>query len=119
MENNTIKIRCSVRSNLFKRLGEIAGTVYNVYNERYDFTKFFLMVTAENVDEYRQHKNLSYYEACCEYWLYEMFGWTEYNEDKYAELLEMPIPELYDKLSLAYKKYLEKEKLESILEDFK
>jgi hypothetical protein len=47
-----------------------------------------------------------------------MFGWTEYDEEKYAELLEMPILDLYDKLSLAYKKYLEKEKLESIKEDF-
>ena len=47
-----------------------------------------------------------------------MFGWTEYDEEKYTELLEMPILDLYDKLNLAYKKYLEKEKLESIKEDF-
>jgi hypothetical protein len=47
-----------------------------------------------------------------------MFGWTEDNEEKYAELVEMPIPDLYDKISLAYKKYLEKEKLEHIKEDF-
>lgn len=115
MENNTIKIRCSVRSNLFKRLGDLAGCTYL---GKYEFYKFFEMITPENVDEYRQHKNLSYYEACCEYWLYKMFGWTEYDEEKYAELLEMPILDLYDKLSLAYKKYLEKEKLESIKEDF-
>jgi hypothetical protein len=115
METDVIKIRCCVRKNLFKRLGDIAGTIY--YN-KYDFTKFFWMVTTEAVDKYRQHKNLNYYEACCEYWLYKMFGWTEYDEEKYAELLEMPILDLYDKLSLAYKKYQEKEKLESIKEDF-
>ena len=118
----TIKIRCSVRSNLFKRLGELAGSVYHVYNETYDFTKFFWMINAESVGKYMESHittELTYYDACCELWLYEMFGWTEYNEEKYAELLEMPIPDLYDKMSLAYKKYLEKEKLESILEDFK
>ena len=115
METDVIKIRCCVRKNLFKRLGEISGTIYY---EKYDFTKFFWIVTAEAVDKYRQHKNLNYYEACCEYWLYKMFGWTEYNEEKYAELLEMSIPDLYDKISLAYKKYLEKEKLEHIKEDF-
>lgn len=115
METDVIKIRCCVRKNLFKRLGEIAGTIYY---EKYDFNKFFCMINAVAVDKYRQHKNLNYYEACCEYWLYKMFGWTEYNEEKYAELLEMSIPDLYDKINLAYKKYLEKEKLEHIKEDF-
>lgn len=115
MENNTTKIRCSVRNNLFIRLCEIANSTYY---EKYYFYKFFEMVTAEKVDKYRQHKNLSYFEACCEYWLYIMFGWKEYDEEKYAELLEMPLMDLYDKLSLAYKKYLIKEKLESIEKDF-
>lgn len=115
METDVIKIRCCVRKNLFKRLGEIAGCVYY---EKYDFTKFFWIITDESVTKYRQHKNLNYYEACCEYWLYKIFGWTEYNEEKYAELLEMSIPDLYDKISLAYKKYLEKEKFEHIKEDF-
>lgn len=118
MKNDTIKIRCSVRKNLFERLGKIAGTIYY---EKYDFTKFFGMITTAAVDQYnRQHKKfgLSYYEACCEYWLYVMFGWTEYDEEKYAELLEMPPLDLYNKLSLAYKKYLENEKLKSIKEDF-
>lgn len=116
MKNDTIKIRCSVRSNLFKRLGELAGCTYL---GKYKLYKFFEMVTSNKVTQYmEQHKNLTYYEACCEFWLYEMFGWTEYDEEKYAELLEMPILDLYDKLSLAYKKYLEKEKLESIKEDF-
>lgn len=109
------KSDCSVRKALFKRLGEIAGTVYY---EKYDFTKFFGMITTEAVDKYRQHKNLTYYEACCEYWLYKMFGWTEYNEEKYSELLEMPILDLYDTLNLDYKKYLEKEKLNKMEEDF-
>lgn len=121
MEDKYVKIRCSVRSNLFIRLGELAGTVYNL-QERYDFTKFFCMVTDKEVTEYMESHittQLTYYEACCEYWLNIMFGWTEYDEEKYAELLEMNIPDLYDKLSLAYKKYQEKEKLESILEDFK
>lgn len=115
---NSIKIRCSVRSNLFKRLGELAGCTYL---GKYKFYKFFEMVTADKVTQYmEQHitTQLTYYEACCEFWLYKMFGWTEYDEEKYAELLEMPILDLYDKLSLAYKKYLEKEKLESIKEDF-
>lgn len=58
MENNTIKIRCSVRSNLFKKLCDMAGTIYY---EKYDFSKFFLIITAEEVDKYRQHKNLNYY----------------------------------------------------------
>lgn len=118
MENNTIKIRCSVRSNLFKRLGELAGCTYL---GKYHFYKFFEMVNPDDVTKYmEQHitTQLTYYEACCEFWLYKMFGWTEYDEEKYAELLEMPILDLYDKLSLAYKKYLEKEKLESIKEDF-
>jgi hypothetical protein len=47
-----------------------------------------------------------------------MFGWTEYDEEKYGKLLDMPILELYDTLNLAYKKYLVKEKLERIKEDF-
>jgi len=118
MENNTIKIRCSVRSNLFRRLGELAGCTYL---GKYKFYKFFEMVTADKVTQYmEQHitTQLTYYEACCEFWLYKMFGWTEYDEEKYAELLEMPILDLYDTLNLAYKKYLEKEKLESIKEDF-
>lgn len=118
MENNTIKIRCSVRSNLFKRLGELAGCTYL---GKYKFYKFFEMVTANKVTQYmEQHitTQLTYYEACCEFWLYKMFGWTEYDEEKYAELLEMPILDLYDILNLAYKKYQEKEKLESIKEDF-
>lgn len=118
MENNTIKIRCSVRSNLFKRLGELAGLTYL---EKYKFYKFFSMLTTDKVTQYmEQHitSQLNYYDACCEFWLYEMFGWTEYDEEKYAELLEMPILDLYDTLNLAYKKYLEKEKLESIKDDF-
>lgn len=115
MENNTTKIRCSVRNNLFRRLSDLAACTYY---EKYHFYKFFEMITVEKVDKYRQHKNLSYFEACCEYWLYIMFGWTEYDEEKYAELLEMPIMDLYDKLSLAYKKYLIKEKLKSIEKDF-
>lgn len=115
MENNIIKIRSSVRSNLFRRLGEIA---VSTYYEKYHFYKFFEMVTAEKVNKYRQYKNLSYYEASWEYWLYIMFGWTEYDEEKYAELLEMPLMNLYDKLSLVYKKYLVKEKFESIEKDF-
>lgn len=116
MENNTITIRCSIRKNLFKRLGELAGLTYL---EKYKFYIFFEMVTSNKVTQYmEQHKNLTYYEACCEFWLYKMFGWTEYDEEKYAELLEMPILDLYDTLNLAYKKYLEKEKLESIKEDF-
>lgn len=115
MKNNTTKIRCSVRNNLFKRLWKLAGCTYF---EKYQFNKFFEMITAEKVDEYRRHKNLSYYEACCEYWLYIMFGWTEYDEEKYSELLEMPVMDLYDTLNLAYKKYLIKEKLESIEKDF-
>lgn len=113
MKNDTIKIKCSVRKNLFKRLGDLAGLTYL---EKYKFYKFFEMVTYNKVTQYmEQHKNLTYYEACAEFWLYKR---TEYNEEKYAELLEMPILDLYDKLSLAYKKYLEKEKLESIKEDF-
>lgn len=116
MKNDTIKIRCSVRKNLFKRLGDLAGLTYI---EKYKFYKFFEMVTYNKVTQYMEHhKNLTYYEACCEFWLYKMFGWTEYDEEKYAELLEMPILDLYDTLNLAYKKYLEKEKLESIKEDF-
>jgi hypothetical protein len=115
MKNDTITIRCSVRKNLFKRLGDLAGLTYL---EKYKFYKFFEMITNDKVDKYRQHKNLTYDEACCEYWLYIMFGWTEYDEEKYAELLEMPILDLYDKLSLAYKKYLEKEKLKRIKLDF-
>lgn len=114
MKNNITKIRCSVRNNLFRRLGDL---VVSTYYEHY-FYKFFEMVTSEKVDQYRQHKNLSYYEAWWEYWLYIMFGWTEYDEEKYAELLEMPVMDLYDKLSLAYKKYLIKEKIESIEKDF-
>lgn len=115
---NSIKIRCSVRSNLFKRLGELAGCTYL---GKYKFYKFFEMVTADKVTQYmEQHitTQLTYYEACCEFWLYKMFGWTEYDEEKYAELLEMPILDLYDKLSLAYKKYLEKAKLNKMGEDF-
>lgn len=118
METDVIKIRCSVRSNLFKRLGELAGSIYY---EKYDFTKFFGMINDLVVTEYMESHittQLTYYEACCECWLNKMFGWTEYNEEKYAELLEMPIPDLYDKISLAYKKYLEKEKFEHIKEDF-
>lgn len=118
MKNNTIKIRCSVRSNLFRRLGELAGCIYL---EKYDFKPFFSMIKPDNVTKYmEQHITtlLTYYEACAEFWLYIMFGWTEYDEEKYAELLEMPIPDLYDKLSLAYKKYLEKEKLNKMEEDF-
>jgi len=118
MKNDTITIRCSVRKNLFKRLGNLAGCNYL---EKYDFKPFFSMIIPDDVTKYmEQHitTQLTYYEACCEYWLYIMFGWTEYDEEKYAELLEMPILDLYDKLSLAYKKYLEKEKLESIKEDF-
>ena len=115
MKNDTITLRCSVRKNLFKRLSNLAGLTYL---EKYKFYKFFEMVTPERVDKYRQHKNLTYYEACCEFWLYKMFGWTEYDEEKYSELLVMPILDLYDTLNLAYKKYLEKEKLESIKEDF-
>lgn len=118
METDVIKIRCCVRKNLFKRLGEIAGTIYY---EKYDFTKFFWMINDLVVTEYMESHitaQLTYYEACCECWLYKMFGWTEYDEEKYAELLEMSIPDLYDKISLAYKKYLEKEKFEHIKEDF-
>ena len=118
MENNTIKIRCSVRSNLFRRLGELAGCIYF---EKYDFKPFFSMIKSDNVNKYmEQHitTQLTYYDACAEFWLYIMFGWTEYDEEKYAELLEMPIPDLYDKLSLAYKKYLEKEKMNKMEEDF-
>ena len=118
MANDTITIRCSVRKNLFKRLSNLAGSIY--YG-KYDFTKFFYMVNDLAVTEYMESHittQLTYYEACCEYWLYKMFGWTEYDEEKYAELLEMNIPDLYDKLSLAYKKYLEKEKLDSIKKDF-
>lgn len=118
MENNTIKIRCSVRSNLFKRLGELAGCAHF---EKYDFKPFFSMIKPDDVTKYmEQHitKQLTYYEACCEFWLYKMFGWTEYDEEKYAELLEMPILDLYDKLSLVYKKYLEKAKLNKMGEDF-
>lgn len=115
MKNDTNTIRCSVRKNLFKRLSNLAGCTYL---KKYHFYKFFEMITPEKVDKYRQHKNLTYYDACCEFWLYEMFGWTEYDEEKYAELLEMPIQDLYDTLNLAYKKYLEKEKLESIKDDF-
>lgn len=118
MENNITKIRCSVRNNLFRRLGDLA---VSTYYEKYQFYKFFEMITVEKVDKYnRQHKNfkLSYYEASWECWLYTMFGWTEYDEEKYAELLEMPIMDLYDKLSLAYKKYLIKEKMKSIEKDF-
>lgn len=87
METDVIKIRCCVRKNLFKRLGEIAGTIYY---EKYDFTKFFWMINAEAVDKYRQHKNLNYYEACCEYWLYKMFGWTEYNEKSMLSYWKCP-----------------------------
>lgn len=118
MKNDTIKIRCSVRKNLFKRLGDLAGLTYL---EKYKFYKFFEIVTADKVTQYmEQHitTQLTSYEACCEFWLYKMFGWTEYDEEKYAELLVMPILDLYDTLNLAYKKYLEKEKLESIKEDF-
>lgn len=118
MKNDTIKIKCSVRSNLFKRLGYLAGCNYL---EKYDFKPFFEMVTADKVTQYmEQHitTQLTYYEACFEFWLYKMFGWTEYDEEKYYELLVMPILDLYDTLNLAYKKYLEKEKLESIKEDF-
>lgn len=118
MENNNITIRCSVRKNLFKRLGELAGCNYL---EKYDFKPFFSMIKPDDVTKYiEQHitSQLTYYEACAEFWLYKMFGWTEYDEEKYGELLDMPILDLYDKLSLDYKKYLEKEKLESIKEDF-
>lgn len=118
MKNDTIKIRCSVRNNLFERLGELAGLNYL---EKYKFYKFFEMVNPDDVTKYmEQHitTQLTYYEACCEFWLYKMFGWTEYDEEKYAELLEMPILDLYDILNLAYKKYQEKEKLESIKENF-
>lgn len=118
MENNTNEIRCSVRHNLFRRLGELSGSIYY---EKYDFTKFFSMVNDKAILEYMESHittELNYFEACCEFWLYKMFGWTDYDEEKYAELLEMNIPDLYDKLSLAYKKYLEKEKLECIKEDF-
>jgi len=55
MENNITKIRCSVRNNLFRRLSDLAGCTYY---EKYYFYKFFEMVTAEKVDQYRQHKNL-------------------------------------------------------------
>lgn len=81
MKNDTIKIRCSVRSNLFKRLGYLAGCNYL---EKYDFKPFFEMVTADKVTQYmEQHitTQLTYYEACCEFWLYKMFGWTEYDEE--------------------------------------
>lgn len=118
MENNTITLRCSVRKNLFKRLEKLAGCKYL---EKYDFKPFFSMIKQDDVTKYmEQHitSQLTYYEACAEYWLYKMFGWTEYDEEKYCELLDMPIMDLYDELSLAYKKYFEKEKLESIKEDF-
>lgn len=118
MKNDTITIRCSVRKNLFKRLGNLAGCNYL---EKYDFKPFFSMIKPDDVTKYmEQHitTQLTYYEAWWEYWLYIMFGWTEYDEEKYAELLEMPIMDLYDKLSLAYKKYLIKEKIESIEKDF-
>lgn len=118
MKNDTITIRCSVRKKLFKRLGNLAGCNYL---EKYDFKPFFLMIKPDDVTKYmEQHitTQLTYYEACAEFWLYKMFGWTDYDEEKYAELLEMPIMDLYDKLSLAYKKYLIKEKIESIEKDF-
>ena len=118
MENDTLKIRCNVKSALFRRLGNLAG--YN-YLEKYDFKPFFSMIKSDDVTKYmEQHitTQLTYYEACCEYWLYKMFGWTEYDEEKYIELLEMPILDLYDTLNLAYKKYLEKEKLNKMEEDF-
>ena len=115
---NSIKIRCGVKSALFRRLGNLAGCNYL---EKYDFKPFFSMIKPDDVTQYmEQHitTQLTYYEACAEFWLYKMFGWTEYDEEKYAELLEMPILDLYDTLNLAYKKYQEKEKLESIKEDF-
>ena len=115
---NSIKIRCGVKSALFRRLGNLAGCTYL---GKYDFKPFFSMIKPDDVTQYmEQHitTQLTYYEACAEFWLYKMFGWTEYDEEKYAELLEMPILDLYDTLNLAYKKYLEKEKLESIKEDF-
>lgn len=118
MKNDTITIRCNVRHNLFRRLGNLAGS--NYYG-KYDFKPFFSMIKPDDVTKYmEQHltTQLTYYEACAEFWLYKMFGWTDYDEEKYAELLEMPILDLYDKLSLAYKKYLEKEKLDSIKKDF-
>lgn len=105
MKNDTIKIRCSVRKNLFKRLGKLAGCKYL---EKYDFKPFFSMIKQDDVTKYmEQHitSQLTYYEACAEYWLYKMFGWTEYDEEKYCELLDMPIMDLYDELSLAYNKY--------------
>ena len=118
MEDDVYKVRFGVKSALFRRLGNLAGCIYL---EKYDFKPFFSMIKPDDVTKYiEQHitSQLTYYEACAEFWLYKMFGWTEYDEEKYGELLDMPIMDLYDKLSLAYKKYLEKEKLESIKEDF-
>ena len=118
METDVYKVRFGVKTALFRRLGHLAGCNYL---EQYDFTQFFSMITADKVTQYmEQHitTQLTYFEACCEYWLYLMFGWTEYDEEKYGKLLDMPILDLYDTLNLAYKKYLEKEKLEHIKEDF-
>jgi len=115
---NSIKIRCGVKSALFRRLGNLAGCNYL---EKYDFKPFFSMIKPDDVTKYmEQHitTQLTYFEACAEFWLYKIFGWTEYDEEKYGMLLDMPILELYDTLNLAYKKYQEKEKLESIKEDF-
>ena len=117
-ETDGYKVRFGVKTALFRRLGQIAGCTYL---EKYDFKPFFSMINADDVTKYmEQHINtqLTYFEACCEYWLYKMFGWTEYDEEKYGQLLDMPILDLYDTLNLAYKKYLENEKLESIKEDF-
>lgn len=46
MENDTIRIRCSVRKNLFKRLGGLAGCTYL---EKYNFYKFFSMITPKKL----------------------------------------------------------------------
>jgi hypothetical protein len=118
METDTFKVRCGVRTALFRRLEHLSGCKYL---EQYDFKPFFSMIKPDDVTKYmEQHitSQLTYFEACAEFWLYKMFGWTEYNEEKYAQLLDMPLFELYDTLNLVYKKYLVKEKLERIKEDF-
>ena len=116
------KIYCSLEKNVLHRLYNLCGESY--YNNRYNFPKLINdNIEVKEVVEYKrkmsENGNNLYLAECCGLLILEkFFDIKEFNEEKYAEILNMNIPDLYDKMVLGYKRLQVKKKLDEIKTDF-
>ena len=104
---------------LFHRMLSLFGTKCKVGSTEYDFQSVISSVLTEDLlsAAYKQ-KNTWWKDALSRVILETFFDILFFDEQKYVELIYMPIPELYNKMAERAKEILQERKMEKIQEDF-